>query len=107
MHLAAADGAAWEIGSVEAPAGTLHVACPTLSASSPRGAAAPEITAVVYKDGQPWREGCGDFPVEEAGAYRVRFDITPWHLADFLGADPSPWLKPWPLIYTNPIAVSP
>ncbi len=100
------DGQTYEMGSrVDSVGGVLHLTCPTLSATSPQGTAAPEITATIYRDGEPWQTGCGDFPLEEAGVYRVRIDITPWHLTDFLGDDPDPWIHPWPWIYTNPIAV--
>ncbi len=64
---------------------SLDVACPTLAAASPTNTAAPEISVTVYKDGEPWAEGCGSHPVSEAGVYRVRVDIVPHHLADFLG----------------------
>lgn len=103
LHLEA-DGAVYEMGS-DAPEGTLVVACPTLSASSPRGLEAPEITATVYKDGQPWQQGCGEFPTEGPGVYRVRVEIVPLHLRDFLGKDPDPWLIQYPWVYSNGIRV--
>lgn len=99
-------GATWEMGS-SAPPGILHVTCPAVSAASPHGLQEPEVFATVYRDGAPWQEGCGDFEVDGPHAYRVRIDIIPWHLIDFLGEDPDPWMQRYPWVYTNPIRVSP
>jgi len=99
------DGTTWEMGST-APPGVLHVACPTLSIDSPQGEHAPEVFATVLRDGEPWREGCGDFDVDGPAVYRVRIDIVPWHLSDFLGEDPDPWMQRYPWVYTNPIRVA-
>lgn len=105
FHLAQ-DDTIYEMGSrPDLVGGTLSLTCPTLSTASPQGAAAPDIEATIYKDGSAWRSGCGEFSVEEPGVYRVRIDITPWHLEDFLGAEPEPWLTPRPWIYTNTITV--
>ena len=101
-----ADGQTHEMGSrIDSTGGTIHLSCPALSSTSPRGAAAPDITPTIFKDGVVWRESCGDFPVEEPGVYRVRIDITPWHLEEFLGEEPDSWLTPRPWIYTNPITI--
>ena len=100
------DGAAYEQGSV-APEGTLHVGCPTLSPSSPRGLEDPDIVVTVLRDGQPWAEGCGDFDVTGPAYYRVQVEMTPWHLREFLGEDPDPWLHSYPWLYSNQIQVSP
>lgn len=96
--------ATYEMGA-DAPAGTLVVACPTLSASSPRGEAAPEITTTVLRDGVPWQTGCGSFAVDGPAVYRVRADIVPRHLEPFLGGDPEPWMKAYPWVYSNAIRV--
>ncbi len=86
--------------------GTLHLECPVLSANSPRdGVNAPEIAATIFRDGEPWQTGCGEFEVSETGVYRARVDITPHHLVPFLGDDPSPYLHPYPWVYTNAIRV--
>ena len=69
-----------------ATGGPLEVTCPTLAASSPTNTEAPTISAIVYKDGAPWAEGCGHHDVTEPGVYRVRIDIVPHQLADFLGS---------------------
>lgn len=103
LHLESG-GAVYELGS-DAPEGALVLACPTLSPSSPRGLEAPEITATVYKDGQPWRTGCGEHETEGPGVYRVRVEITPWHLREFLGNEPDVWLVEYPWIYSNAIRV--
>ena len=86
--------------------GTLHLDCPVLSPSSPRdGSAEPEITAIVYRDGQAWQEGCGEWAVDQPGNYRVRIDIVPNHLAAYFGDDPAPYLHAFPWVYTNAIRV--
>ena len=89
----------------EGAAGTLVVECPTLSASSPRGLEAPEILATVFKDGAIWATGCGDHATDGPGVYRVRVDMVPHHLRDFLGADPAPWMRAFPWLYGNAIRV--
>jgi hypothetical protein len=105
FHLAQ-DDTIYEMGSrPDSVGGTLSLTCPTLADASPRGLAAPDIQATIFKDGAAWQSGCGEFSVEEPGVYRVRIDITPWHLEDFLGAEPEPWLTPRPWIYTNTITV--
>ncbi|RME24398.1 MAG: hypothetical protein D6798_11325 [Deltaproteobacteria bacterium] len=108
FHLEDAAGTIHEMGSVvdgDALPATLTVTCPTLWAGSPRGTTPPEITATVYRDGEPWQQGCGSFPVDTPGSYRVRIDIVPWHLDPFLGDDPEPWLHDYPWVYGNPIRV--
>jgi hypothetical protein len=98
-------GGTTEMGGVAA-GGTLHVGCPTLSPSSPRGLAEPEIVVTVLRDGETWAEGCGDYEVSGPATYRVRVDLLPWHLADYLGDDASPWMREYPWVYTNPIRVT-
>ncbi|MDG1483075.1 MAG: hypothetical protein P8R54_26035 [Myxococcota bacterium] len=96
----------YEMGSrPDSTGGTLTLSCPTLTDSSPRGAAEPDIEATIFKDGEPWKQTCGEFTVEDPGIYRVRIDITPWHLEEFLGEEPAAWLTPRPWIYTNTITV--
>ncbi|MDP6931571.1 MAG: hypothetical protein QGG40_01585, partial [Myxococcota bacterium] len=99
-----ADDRFHEMGAT-APTGTLEVTCPELSADSPRGELVPEWSVTIFHDGEPWQEGCGSFEITEAGTYRVRVDIVPWHLTDFLGEDPDAWLHSYPWIYSNPIHV--
>ncbi len=100
------DGTTYEMGSrPDSTGGTLTLVCPTLSATSPRGLAEPDIEITIFKDGEPWQQSCGDFTVEDPGVYRVRIDIPPWHLEEFLGEEPQAWLTPWPWIYTNTITV--
>jgi hypothetical protein len=91
--------AAW----ADHPGAVLQVACPRLAAASPKGEEAPQIDAVVFKDGVEWARGCAAHPLDGPGAYRVRFDVVPHHLRPFLGDDPAPWLISYPWIYTNPI----
>ena len=87
------------------PGGTLTVTCPTLSARSPHNLDAPEITATVFKDGQVWQTGCGDFATDGPGVYRVRIDLVPHHLRDFLGDEPDSWIRAYPWIYSNAIRI--
>ncbi len=108
FHLEGSDGAVHEMGSVidnDALPGTLVVTCPQLWSGSPRGEADPALSATVYRDGQPWQTGCGRFPVDEAGTYRVRIDTTPFHLEPFLGEDPAAWMRSYPWVYGNPLRV--
>ncbi len=100
------EGGDWEMGSAPPGGGTLHLDCPILSAASPRdGSGPPAITAVIYKDGALWQEGCGSWDVSEPGVYRARIDIVPTHLAGFLGQAPEPYLHAYPWVYTNPVRV--
>jgi hypothetical protein len=85
--------------------GALILRCPVLSSASPKNRDAPEINALIFKDGQPWAKGCGEFNTDGPGAYRVRIDITPHHLRDFLGDEPDGWIHSYPWIYSNPIRV--
>jgi hypothetical protein len=105
VSLLGEDGVTYEIGDSAPVGGTLQVACPNLAPGSPRGAERPAITVTVFKDGLPFSEGCGEVAVSAPGVYRVRVDIVPYHLRAWLGADPEPWLVPYPWIYTNPIRV--
>lgn len=89
----------------DAPQGALQVGCPSLSDASPRGALDPEITVTVYKDGQPWAEGCGAHPTDGPGVYRVAVTIVPWHLSESLGEDGAAWIQAYPWIYSNAIRV--
>jgi len=99
-----ADDHRYAMGS-DAPAGTLYVGCPTLSASSPRGVDDPEVDVTIFRNGVPWASGCGFFAVDGPAVYRARVDIVPRHLAPFLGADPEPWMRPFPWVYGNAIRV--
>jgi len=111
FHLEGADGAIYEMGSALTDAvlpATLVVGCTHLSAESPEGPEAPEITTTLYKDGQPWQDGCGSFAVDTPGVFRARVDMTPWHLSPFLGDDAdvlSSLIHPYPWVYGNPIRV--
>ncbi len=104
FRLETGDGSVVEPGD-EGAAGVLVVDCPVLATGSPRAEEGPEIQATVFKDGSAWAEGCGEHPTDGPGAYRVRYDILPLHLAPFLGADPAPWMVWMPWIYTQHIAV--
>lgn len=107
FHLEGPDGAVTEMGSIATGLGTLHVGCPTLAPSAPRGEEAPEISVSVFRDGELWQEGCGDFEVTQSGVYRMRATMIPYHLRDFLGEAPDVWLHEYPWIYTNPLHVAP
>ncbi|MCB9777880.1 MAG: hypothetical protein H6742_04890 [Alphaproteobacteria bacterium] len=110
FHLEDAAGGIHEMGSILDPSvlpAELVVTCPTLSAGSPQGTDAPEISATVYRDGAPWQTSCGRFPVDDAGTYRVRVDMVPWHLAPFLGDDAADWMHAYPWVYGNPVRIRP
>jgi hypothetical protein len=81
---------------------TLKVHCPSLTATSPWDGEAPEITVDVFKDGVPWKTGCGTHDVGGAGVYRVAYTITPHHLAGFV---PAEFIRPYPWIYMPPVRV--
>jgi hypothetical protein len=81
--------------------GELVVSCPTLAATSPRDGDPPEISVVVLKDGAPWRDGCGTFPMAEPGVYRVRVDIVPHHLVGFLDDQAEALVRPYPWLYSG------
>jgi hypothetical protein len=104
FHAEDTTGGVAEIGGTVAQGGTLVVTCPTVSALSPHGAQDPEISVTIFKDGAAWQTGCGRYPAF-SGVYRVRFDIVPWHLREFLGDEPDVWLHSYPWIYTNAIRV--
>ena len=104
IHLQDEDGNITEMGA-SGQGTTLVVDCPTLSAASPTNGTRPEITATVFKNGAPWHTGCGPHTTDGPGAYRLRVDITPFHLTDFLGETPDEWLHSYPWVYTNPIRV--
>jgi hypothetical protein len=97
-------GGVVEMGG-EGGAGELVVTCPTLHPDTPRGLEAPEITATVYRNGAEWQQGCGTFPTDGPGTYRVRIEIVPHHLVPFLGEDPAPYLRRFPWIWSNAIRV--
>ncbi len=101
------DGTDHELGSTASPGGTLNLILPILSPSSARdGSGDPEITAVLFKDGEPWQEGAGSWTVDEPGVYRARIDIVPTHLAAFLGEDPEPYMHSYPWVYTSTIRIT-
>lgn len=94
-----------EMGSTSSfsPGMSLVLDCPRLAPTSPQGEEAPEVEALIFKDGAEWARGCGAHPIEGPGVYRARFDLRPLHLRPFLGDAPEPWLGVYPWIYTNPI----
>ncbi len=104
FHLQTSGGVV-EMGADSADTGTLVVTCPTLASGSPRGADKPVITATVYKDGEVFKEGCGEWPVER-GVYRVRVDVLPNHLKEFFGSAPTNLVKTYPWIYSGAIRVA-
>jgi hypothetical protein len=108
VHVTGDDGTIYELGSTTPSGGIFNVGCPGLSANSPRGELAPEITVTTYKDGEVWQTGCDDglgFPISEDGAYYVQVDITPHHLTPFLGDEPEVFLRPFPWVQTGAIRV--
>ncbi|MFM2161925.1 MAG: hypothetical protein RLZZ383_1437 [Pseudomonadota bacterium] len=103
VHLRGEDGAVYEMGA-DAPAGTLVVTCPTLADGSPYGSESPEITATITRNGEVMAQGCGEHPVD-TGVWRVRFDITPHHLAPFLTGQEA-WIRTLPWVYTGAFRVA-
>ena len=86
--------------------GELHIPCPTLSALSSQSQPDYEVSTQVFKDGVAWGDECGTFPIQEAGSYRVRYEIIPYHLSGFLGDSSDTWMQSYPWVYSNPIQVS-
>jgi hypothetical protein len=85
--------------------GDIVVTCPTLSATFPHGPDAPDIVVGILKNGTFWQGGCGTFPTDGPGVYRVQVDLTPHHLAPFLGDEPERFLRPFPWILSNAIRI--
>ncbi len=106
VHATDTDGGIHEVGAT-LTGGTLSVTCPTLTKDSPTNTIPPDISARILKDGDLIAEGCGDHDFEGPGVYRVVFDLTPWHLEDLLGEDPTPWMRPYPWVYSNPFRIVP
>ena len=106
VHATDNDGAVHEVGATLS-GGTLSVTCPTLAPDSPTNTTPPDIGARILKDGALFAEGCGDHDFDGAGVYRVVFDLTPWHLEDLLGENPTAWMRPYPWVYSNPFRVVP
>ena len=104
FHVAQANGNAIEMGG-SGQGHTLIARCPTLSAQSPYDGHPPDITATIFKDGTAWADGCGEHPITEPGVYRMRVDILPNHLQEFLGEASADWVQSYPWVYTNPIRV--
>ncbi len=104
FHLRGSGDSIVEMGS-SGQGSELYVSCPTLSDASPSSGAEPEISADIFRDGELWASGCGEYAVTEPGSYRLRVSITPHHLTDFLGQTPEEWLQSYPWVYTNPIRV--
>lgn len=94
-----------EMGGTAPLGGTLEVTCPTLAPETPKDGEPPVISVVVLKDGEPWKEGCGSWPIDEAGVYRVRVDIEPWHLAGFLDDQADALIHAYPWLYSNPLRI--
>ena len=104
FHLITDDGTTIEMGGT-GKKGTLFAQCPSISPLSPTNGQTPQITATIFKDGEPWASKCGEHVVEESGDYRMRIDLVPYHLQDFLGDEPDQWVQSYPWVYTNPIRV--
>lgn len=80
---------------------SFELVCPTLAPSSPTDLGEPTITATVYKDGQPWQQGCGAWTVTEPGVYRARIDIVPEHLRTALDNQADALVHAYPWIYSQ------
>lgn len=93
-----------EAGGEAVGSGVLHVGCPALSPWSPHNGPASQITVHVFKDGEPFHEGCGELEVGP-GVYRVRVDMVPHHLEGFLGELADRLVRPYPWIYTGAVRV--
>ena len=104
FHLRDSDGTVTEMGATGS-GDTIVATCPSISAASPKNTDQPEIKATLYKDGIAWAEGCGEHYLTEPGSYRLRVDMIPHHLRDFLGTTPNEWLHSYPWVLTNHIRV--
>jgi hypothetical protein len=104
FHLRSTEGEITEMGA-SGNGDTLVVQCPTLSPSSPTNGDAPDIVATIFRNGEEWASGCGEYPITQPGSYRLSVEIKPNHLKEFLGDDPDFWLHFYPWVYTNPIRV--
>lgn len=104
FHVIDTDGTVIEMGG-EGIGQTLIARCPTISTHTPTNGEPPAIQAVIYKDGEPWATECGEHALNEPGVYRMRVDIVPNHLREFLGDTPDDWVQSYPWVYTNPIRV--
>ncbi len=89
-----------EMSGSGAAGGTLTVGCAALSPDTPQDGNAPEITTLVFKDGAPFAEGCGDYVLDSPGVYRVRVDIVPHHLSAVLGSAQQ-LVHSYPWLYSN------
>ena len=47
-----------------------------------------------------------ELAVTQSGSYRAEIKVVPYHLKKWLGDDPTPFLKEYPLIYANAIYVT-
>ena len=104
FHVRSAEGGITEMGET-GEGNTLVVQCPRLSSSSPTNGDTPEIVATIFRNGEEWATGCGEYPLTQPGTYRLRIEIKPHHLKEFLGDEPDIWLHFYPWVYTNPIRV--
>lgn len=99
------DAGTAEMGSDFSGAGELVLDCPTVASSFPQGPDAPEITAIVLKDGNAWASGCGRHTLDGPGVYRAQVNIVPHHLTPFLGDSAADFLHLYPWILSNAIRV--
>ncbi|MEN9785968.1 MAG: hypothetical protein RLZZ299_1232 [Pseudomonadota bacterium] len=90
-----------EMAGTGSVGGNLVVGCPALSPDTPQDGDAPEIRVRVLRDGQPFGEGCGTFPIAEAGVYRVAVDIVPHHLRGFLDVPTQDFVHAMPWLYSG------
>lgn len=97
-------GAHWSATDV-AVGDELSVVCPSLTADSPTDTSEPTITATVFKDGVPWKTGCGRYEVSEPGVYRVRVDIVPEHLRTLLADQADSLVHAYPWLYSQAFRV--
>jgi len=104
FHMVSNNGSIIEMGG-SGDGEKLIARCPTISTNSPSNGTEPHIEATIFKDGEPWADNCGEHPITEPGMYRMRIDIVPYHLYDFLGDEPDDWVQSYPWVYTNPIRV--
>jgi hypothetical protein len=99
------DGDRVEVGGEAKVGDLMTVVCPILSYDSPQNLDAPTIEAFIYRDSEQLARGCGEHALDEAGVYRVVFEITPHHLAGFMGDVAERFVHPFPWIYANPFRV--
>ena len=99
-----------EVALTDGP--VLHLTVPAFYRMDPK-LDPPDLRLLIVRSGEQGGtvvlQGSNEdlhFTVSEAGAYRAEIRIVPFHLEPWLGDDPEPFFREYPLIYANPIYVT-